>query len=676
MGGCLLYQVTGTIGIQSVDRSGPQPIRWLFVSPSAVFEQTDKMLWNRLQRAGYFQGQLELAARESSWSHLFARHVQVYSQTVRLEAQAGCTFPTAQERRRLWQAFSQVNRAGVGERNDAMGSGERLVDKRLLQALYPMLAGRQLLLSEVEQVAREQLEQEDDWECHLLEALQLGYLQGLFEWLPSMVLCRRSGWFGQGRRFGKRPALLGKRPLLWQCLRCGSCEVVAVACASCGRDDCAYCPQCLVMGRVKACQPLLRWEAHQPTALDSGDPDVESARDAEGPVVCTWQGTLSPGQQTASNALLRFVQDAGDQAEAEAEHKQPEFLVWAVCGAGKTEMLFDMLTYVLNKDQKVLITSPRRDVILELAPRLKEAYPMVPIRVLYGGSGERFKPGQLFLATTHQTLRFARYFDLIIIDEEDAFPYHHDPMLPLAVSRARRETGQTVYLTATPRTEMVKRVKRGELPYVLIPQRFHGQPLAVPKLRPVGRWRHRIKQGEKLTALMDYLFHLLENNRYGFLFVPHVGDIEQVGRYITEELLPFMRATWPELFPAESPFTMEGVHAEHPERADIVLRFRRHEIRLLITTTILERGVTISYSDVAVLGSDDDVFDTAALIQIAGRVGRKKEDPVGQVWFLPEMRTKTQQQAIRQIREWNRLARQLGGGPQGSGRPVGDDAHG
>ena len=57
-------------------------------------------------------------------------------------------------------------------------------------------------------------------------------------------------------------------------------------------------------------------------------------------------------------------------------------------------------------------------------------------------------------------------------------------------------------------------------------------------------------------------------------------------------------------------------------------------ISLLVTTTILERGVTISNVAVAVLGAENPVFDEAALVQISGRVGRDRKFPEGEICFL------------------------------------------
>jgi late competence protein required for DNA uptake (superfamily II DNA/RNA helicase) len=94
-----------------------------------------------------------------------------------------------------------------------------------------------------------------------------------------------------------------------------------------------------------------------------------------------------------------------------------------VTGAGKTEMMFPLLEEVLSRGGRALVATPRRDVVLELAPRLAKAFPGTKLAVLYGGSEDRWSNAPLTLATTHQLLRFQEAFDLVLIDELDAFPY-------------------------------------------------------------------------------------------------------------------------------------------------------------------------------------------------------------------------------------------------------------
>ena len=161
--------------------------------------------------------------------------------------------------------------------------------------------------------------------------------------------------------------------------------------------------------------------------------------------------------------------------------------MWAVCGAGKTEVVYPLLARVLERKERIPWATPRRDVVLELAPRIQQAFPSVNLSVLYGGAEDKWGKGDIILSTTHQALRFYRLFDLVIVDEVDAYPYTQDEMLPFAVNRARKIEGKTVYLTATPRKahrlRMEKRPSHPDyLSHVKIPVRYHGHPLPIPRI--------------------------------------------------------------------------------------------------------------------------------------------------------------------------------------------------
>ncbi|WP_370567499.1 hypothetical protein [Desemzia sp. RIT 804] len=77
-------------------------------------------------------------------------------------------------------------------------------------------------------------------------------------------------------------------------------------------------------------------------------------------------------------------------------------------------------------------------------------------------------------------------------------------------------------------------------------------------------------------------------------------------------------------------------------------------------TTILERGVTFKDIDVLVLGAEDRTFTEAALVQIAGRAGRHKDYPKGEVLFFHYGQSKEMKQAQKQIRQMNKWAIERG----------------
>lgn len=399
------------------------------------------------------------------------------------------------------------------------------------------------------------------------------------------------------------------------CLRCGNRNKAlfyCFPCANCGRN-CTYCRVCIMMGRVSECTSLYRW---------TGPPVVFPIPKQ----VMAWPGTLSDGQQTASDRVMQAIVN------------NEELLVWAVCGAGKTEVLFAGIDVALRAGQRVCIATPRTDVVLELAPRLKRSFPHIDVAALYGGSEDRDKSAPLTVSTTHQLFRFQHAFDVIIIDEVDAFPYSLDPSLHYAVDKAKKTTAATIYLTATPSKQMKADYQRGKLQAVTIPARYHRQPIPVPTMKWSGNWQKQFHKQQIPATINAWVTERIQRQIPILLFFPSIAIMEQV--------LPL--------------FQLEAVHSQHPLRKERVQALRNGEIAGLLTTTILERGVTIERLEVAVIGAEHEVFTESALVQIAGRVGRSFAHPSGDVTFFHYGKSQAMVEAVRHIQGMNKEAKKRG----------------
>ncbi len=406
-----------------------------------------------------------------------------------------------------------------------------------------------------------------------------------------------------------------------KCNRCGNNDQNLFASFNCARCHqlCTYCRHCIMMGRVSECTPLISWSGPQPRTIDQH-------------VNLSWKGTLSKGQQLASDQVAKAIQS------------NTSLLVWAVCGAGKTEVLFKGIETALSQGARVCIATPRTDVVLELSPRLKQVFPNIEVATLYGGSEDRMKNAPITIATTHQLLRYYRAFDTLIIDEVDAFPYSLDPTLEYAAKQARTEKGSLIYLSATPSKKMQREVRAKKLESVVIPARYHKQPLPVPTLEWCGKWEKKISKAELPVNVRIWIRKQLQKGRPIFLFVPKIDILEKVVKILAKEHADLVAS----------------VHSKDTERKEKVARFRAGEIKILVTTTILERGVTVADVQVGVLGAEDDVFTESALVQIAGRVGRSSQYQSGDVRFFHYGKTNEMVDAIDQIRRMNYQARKGG----------------
>ncbi|PZT56938.1 helicase-related protein [Paenibacillus silvae] len=489
--------------------------------------------------------------------------------------------------------------------------------------LAERMSGRQLLAAEAEALlAAEPAMPPGGWRA----AAQLARLHGRLQLTAAL----------QGPATRRRLAWLGRARSAPRCHRCGSEARQRVPCAACGLAACAYCEACLALGRSRACALLLR-SAAQGAVPARGEAPRGTALAPTGGGLARWG--LSAAQSAAAAAALAFL------ARPPAGDGPGRFLLWAVTGAGKTEMIFPLLQHTLDHGGKALVATPRRDVVLELAPRLAKAFPDTSLATLYGGSTERWKDAQLTLATTHQLMRFYHGFDLVIIDELDAYPYHNDPMLAHAAAASCKPHGHFVYLSATPPARMQREAALGKLAHAKVPVRFHRHPLPVPKLMRMITVAQCIKRKQLPTPIVSSIRSSLERDAQVFVFVTRIAQIEV--------FVQLMRRTFPNI-------SIEGTSSQDADRASKVIAFRERSIRLLVTTTILERGVTIPRSDVFILDADNGLFDEASLVQMAGRAGRSLDDPAGRVVFAASRRTRSQVKAVSQIRKMNAIARRKG----------------
>lgn len=248
-------------------------------------------------------------------------------------------------------------------------------------------------------------------------------------------------------------------------------------------------------------------------------------------------------------------------------------------------------------------------------------------------------------------LRFHEAFDLVIIDEIDAFPYHNNPMLAYVAAKVVKPKGTNILLSATPPSAVRKAAERGRLAHVRVPVRFHRHPLPVPQLLAVPSLRKCVQSKALPQSLSTRLQTSLGRGAQVFVFVPNILMVEPMVELLRVKLNIDVR---------DKVICVEGTSSKDPDRTGKVQRFRNREIRVLVTTTILERGVTVPKSDVFILDADSGLFDEAALIQMAGRAGRSKDDPAGLVYFAAKERTHSQKEAVRQIKQMNRIARKRG----------------
>jgi competence protein ComFA len=138
------------------------------------------------------------------------------------------------------------------------------------------------------------------------------------------------------------------------------------------------------------------------------------------------------------------------------------------------------------------------------------------------------------------------------------------------------------------------------------------------------------------------------------IFVPTINLSDKVAEEIQKALL----------LPPFNNFEGDWVnfsHSKDPERDKKVKDFAEGKFPVFVTTTIMERGITLPRINIIVLFADADrIFDKETLVQMAGRSGRLEQYPVGRVWYIAEKTTAAMNEAVHWIQDMNNHAEKMG----------------
>ena len=358
--------------------------------------------------------------------------------------------------------------------------------------------------------------------------------------------------------------------------------VVGMKCNRCSNEDPRlfgfdgkhyYCRKCIAFGRLdQTSRPISK--AGKPKTIQTA-PKLKF--------------DLTPFQQKASNQALAALQQGKD------------VFVYAAAGAGKTEMTLASICWYFAQGKKVGFAISRRQVVLEIAKRMKEYFPHLKvIPVCQGHTAEL--DGDLIVCTMHQLYRYPQTFDLLIMDEVDAFPFAGNDVLQSITNQACK--GQKMMLSATPDEESLQAIENGSMEMVQLFRRPHGKPLCVPEIKKGSDWFN-------LARIVMKCRSFARKDQQVLVFVPRKKEAVLFGRLLRCLL------------------KCRGLHSGSENKDEIMEEFYSKTCQVLFCTTLLERGITVPSVQVLVYRADHPVFTTASLIQIFGRVGRTFQDPWG-----------------------------------------------
>ncbi len=314
--------------------------------------------------------------------------------------------------------------------------------------------------------------------------------------------------------------------------------------------------------------------------------------------------SLTPKQKKVSRQLVANYKNCKDSN------------VKAVCGAGKTEIVYEVIQYALNNKQRVCFSTPRKELTIELYNRISTQFTGVSTSLVYGGHTNDIS-GQLVICTTHQLHRFYKVFDLLIIDETDAYPYHGNEVLCEVANRAMIRS--CIYMSATMDSENP----------ILLTKRYHGHALPLPVIKV-------IPDTVAIVVSIYQVKQFIRKQKPVCVYVASKKYAKKLSRYYSMANVRH-RIVYAGLGNIQESFEL----------------LKEKKIDVLICTTILERGITIENVQVLIMQGQSKIYDASTLVQISGRVGRKVNYPSGYICIYTVYVTKEIKECIASIQKDN-----------------------
>ena len=180
------------------------------------------------------------------------------------------------------------------------------------------------------------------------------------------------------------------------CLRCGNADPEYFW----NDEGVWYCRRCIAFGRIDAGQRPIppKWEKRV--------------------IHCEYhlKYPLTAAQKRTVDEVMEGLNGGHD------------VLIYAATGAGKTELTMEAIRQYFARGKRVGFAIARRQVVLEIAERMHKAFPDLKVRAVCEGHTDQVY-ADLVVCTMHQLYRYPDCFDLLIMDEVDAFPYRGNVML-------------------------------------------------------------------------------------------------------------------------------------------------------------------------------------------------------------------------------------------------------
>ncbi len=287
-------------------------------------------------------------------------------------------------------------------------------------------------------------------------------------------------------------------------------------------------------------------------------------------------------------------------------------------GSGKTLVAVAAALCAIEAGFQVALMAPTEILAEQHAANLERLLAGLPVRVgLLTGttSGDadlrRSVAGDLDLvigthALIQESVTFGR-LGLVIIDEQ-----HRFGVVQRSQIEEKGESVDLLVMSATPIPRTIALTLFGEFDVSVLDELPMGEKQTKT---------HWVAESRR-EAVYDEVRKALEDGRHGYVILPLVDESEKIDAKAAVKV-------YEELSERFSRARVGLLHGRLPaaEKADVMARFRRGEIHLLVSTTVVEVGVDVLDADFMVI-EHADRFGLSQLHQLRGRIGRSGQPSV------------------------------------------------
>ncbi len=291
-------------------------------------------------------------------------------------------------------------------------------------------------------------------------------------------------------------------------------------------------------------------------------------------------------------------------------------------GSGKTIVALEAAAIVIENGYQVALMAPTEILAVQhhLAARRIFARVGYQVELLISQlkssdkkkALERARTGAAqFVVGTHalieENVEFAR-LGLVVVDEQHRFGVLQRKRL-VEKGVAGGVTPHVLVMTATPIPRTLSLTLYGDLDTSVIDEMPPGRP-------PVEtRWT----TDEHLPGVWEFVRREAAAGRQAYIVYPVIEESKQE---LKAAIIEYERLS-KEVFPGQRLGLLHG-RMRSEEKEEVMERFRRGEIQVLVSTTVIEVGVDVPNATAMVI-EHAERFGLAQLHQLRGRIGRGSE---------------------------------------------------